>query len=312
MKKYTFTFLISLIYLLGFGQHNEFKIEFSSGIAGGVTPTYEKLNNEDAISKKKANELVKYFLEESKMDFKSVYNGCQNRAMVMSLMLNDKQINHIKIWNFDPFKITLYNKQDALDVDDPLEIKSGKIYWDFHVAVVILVKNDSTNKNEKYVIDPSFSDLPLTISEWLSIQNSPNSHYIFLNPEWYNFVTLQPNSSIVCDNKPSNIVIPNCFPNIITGDFYKYSSVNISPIAEELAVNQQISDFTIEVIKKLDETDSNKKIQLSELFSNFNAIKAILKEGNTLDTSHPFNQYLTKYKKLYTESLTYWYKQLNN
>ncbi|MFK7750783.1 MAG: protein-glutamine glutaminase family protein [Kordia sp.] len=312
MKKYTITFLISFIYLLGFSQHNEFKIDFSYGIAGGVTPTYKELNDEDAISKKKANELVRYFLEESKMDFKSVYNGCQNRAMVMSLMLNDKQISHLKIWNFDPFKIALYNKQDALDVDDPLGIKSGKIYWDFHVAVVILVKNDSTNKNEKYVIDPSFSDLPLTISEWLSIQNSPNSHYTFLNPEWYNFVTLQPNSSIVCNNKSSNIVIPNCFPYIITGDFYKYSSVNFSPIAEELAVNQQITDFTTEIIKKLDETDSNKKIQLSELFSNFNSIKAILKGENTLDTSHPFNQYLTEYKKSYTESLNYWLKQLNN
>lgn len=312
MKKITTTLFLSLIALIGFSQNNEFKIDYSYGIAGGETPTYKELSTEDAISEREAKELVQYFLEESKMDFKCVYNGCQNRAMVMSLMLNEKQINHLKIWNFDPFKIALYHKQDALDVDDPLGIKNSKIYWDFHVAVVVLVKNDSTKKNEKYVIDPSFSSLPLTVSEWLSIQNSPNSHYTFLNAEWYNFVTLQPNSSVVCNNKTSNIVIPNCFPYIITGDFYKYSSINFQPIAEELAVNQQITDFTTKIIKNLNETEITKKNELSALFSDYNTIKNLLKGENTIDTSHPFNPYLSDYKKLYKESLNYWLNKLNN
>ncbi|SHI64965.1 protein-glutamine glutaminase family protein [Aquimarina spongiae] len=311
MKKHFITLLCTITFSTAICQHKEFKIDYSYGIAGGMTPTYTEFNDEDAITKKEANALVKYLLEASKMDFKCVYNGCQNRAMIVSLILNEKKINHQKIWNFDPFKIALYHKQDALDVEDPLGLKKDSIFWDFHVAVVVLVKNDK-NENERFVIDPSFSDSVLTVSDWLSLQNSPNSHYTYLDPEWYNFVTLQSNSSISCNNSYSNITIPNCFPHLITGDFYKYSSSNFSAIAEELATNEQITDFTMKTIYNLDENQRIEKAQLAALFSDYNRVKAVLKGEKLLENSHPFIPFLTEYKEAYTKSFNDWLNKLNN
>ena len=119
-------------------QHNEFKIENSYGIADGETPTHKEIKEEDAITLERANELVDHFLQNTKLDFQCIYNGCENRAMVMSLMLKEKNIAHSKIWNFDPSKIAFYNKPNQLNLEDPLGLIK-EVLWDFHVAIIILI-----------------------------------------------------------------------------------------------------------------------------------------------------------------------------
>lgn len=294
----------------GILKHNEFRINHSHGISGGQTPTYSEIKQEHAITLEKANELAQHFLDHTELDFQCVYNGCQNRAMVMSLILIRENIAHCKIWNFNPSKIALYNKEDKLNLDDPLGLKE-EIYWNYHVAIGILVKNEENAEAEKYVIDPSFIESALKVSEWLSMSNSPNSHYTYLDPEWYEPVELKSNSTIVCNNKTSQIILADCFPELYTGDFHKYSSECIKTMADELAADKQITDFTHNVINNLNkETIENE--ELISFLTDYKKIDPVLKGEKEINKSHPFYPYLSEYRKSYKELYKYWLDKLNS
>ena len=317
MKKLFLSVLASATILLSFAQQNhQFSITWSKGLAGGSKPTTTPIDKSDAVSNSQANDLVKYFLESSKLDFKCIYNGCQNRAMVMSLLLKQKGIKHYKIWNFDPFKISLFNAQDALDVDDVLKLKTNRIVWDFHVAIAILVKNTNNTNIDTLVIDPSFSDKPIKVSDWLSFQHSPNSYYTFLDPQWYNFVTLQSDTKYWCKDFNTGITdtvllkLPKCFPMILTGDFYYYDNSNQKIIAEELATNDQISKIANEIINKLPSTDPSRQQLISIISDNFIAFQNILKGMTPVNEVNPFYNYVNEYKAAYANSVDYWTKQL--
>lgn len=311
MLKYIFIVIAGLFSAFSFGQNRKFSFEYSYGMAGGSTPTTTPIVNADAVSVKQADDLVKYFLESSKLDFKCIYNGCQNRAMVMSLLLKKKGIKHYKIWNFDPFKIAIFNGQDALEVDDALKLKAGKVFWDFHVAIALVVKNGSSSA-DTLVIDPSFADRPIIVTEWLGMQNSPNSYYTFLDPVWYNYVTLQPGTSLNCNDVYNTLNLPACFPALLTGDFYSYSPINQQIIAEELATNEQITKFAESIIAKMETTDPDRGVLISLVSDNFYLFRDILAGKVVIDRTNPFSKYLNEYKKTYAISLAYWSEQLQN
>lgn len=309
MKTVLIGILANLLFLSSFSQNHQFSITWSYGMDGGSTPTTSHIDKEDALSNVEANKLVRFFLDSANLDFKCIYNGCQNRAMVMSLILNKRGIKHYKIWNFDPFKISIFNAQDALDVDDILGLKSSRVVWDFHVAVAVLV--NSVSGMDTLVIDPSFSDKPLNVSEWLAMQHSPNSYFTFLDPIWYNYVTLSPNSSFTCNDK-TKLTIPTCFPYLLTGDFYRYGASNHRIIAQELATNEQISKIAENIIAKLPDTDESKARLISLVTGDFSSLQNILQGNNTLESGHPFKKYLNDYQARYAKSVEYWTKQLKN
>lgn len=314
MKKIFLLLFINCIMNLGYAQHQKFSIKSSHNAAGGSTPTLTPITYNEAITESQANDLVKYFLESSKLDFKCVYNGCQNRATVMSLLLKEKNIRHYKIWNFNPFKISLVHEQGPLNVDDILKLKNNRIFWDFHVAVSVLVKNEN-NSTDTLVIDPSFANKPLKVNDWLALQNSPNSHYTFLDPKWYNFVTIQnnvqfpykENGAIV--NYNYYVYVPNFFPQIITGDYYNYDISKQVLIAKELATNEQITKMA-DVIYNLPVQDPA-RTQLVDLVSGkFEDFKNVLEGTNTLAPNHAFEKYLNEYKGSYKKSYDYWLSRL--
>ncbi len=311
MLKYIFTSIAVLFSAYCFSQHHKFSFDYSYGMAGGSTPTTSPIGNADAINAKQADDLVKYFLESSKLDFKCIYNGCQNRAMVMSLLLKKKGIKHYKIWNFDPFKISIFNKQGALNVDDVLNLKAGKIFWDFHVAIAVVVENGSSSV-DTLVIDPSFAKKPIKISDWLGMQNSPNSYYTLLDPIWYNFITLLTGTSLNCNGVSNTLNFPTCFPALLTGDFYSYSPINQQLIAEELATNEQITKVSENIIAKMAATDPGRAGMVSLVSDNFYSFKDILAGRVNVDSTSPFSKYVNEYKKAYAASLAYWSQQLQS
>ncbi len=311
MKRVLILSIFFCLSICTFSQNHEFKISWTYGLAGGSKPTTSMLTSDDAISEKKAQEVIKIFLESSKLDFKCIYNGCQNRASVMSFYLQKQGIKHYKVWNFDPFKISIFNAQDALNVEDPLKLRTGKIYWDFHVAITVLVKSNADKKIDTMVIDPAFSVHPLKVSEWLALQNSPNSYYTFLDPLWYNYVTLQPGLLWNCNKMTDTIKIPNCFPFLLTGDFYKYGGFNEPFVIAELATNEQITKAANEIIYKLNPSDPLRN-QLSVVVSDYNGFKDLLQGNIQPTTDNPFKKYLETYKISYNNSVLYWTKELKN
>jgi hypothetical protein len=311
MKKYLLITITNLLVIVCLAQNQKFSITWSYGLAGGSKPSKTPIDKSNAITVSQANKLIKYFVDSSNLDFQTIYNGCQNRAMVMSLLLNKKGIKHYKIWNFDPYKISIFNGQDALDVDDVLKLKTNRILWDFHVAIAVPVKNNNA-EIDTLIFDPSFSNKPLKISEWLSLQHSHNSYFTFLDPIWYNFVTLMPGTSFSCNGVATSLNTPNCFPQLLTGDFYRYDTNNQQIIAEELATNEQITKVTKEIIQKLPSNDPSRISLISTVSDNFISFKSLLQGNSTIEPTHPFSKYLNNYKAAYSKSFDYWTKQLRS
>lgn len=313
MKTVFLMALACIVYSTCFAQHQKFSINFSPLLWQGSTPTTTVVNNADAISLDRAAGLTSYFVDSTKLDFKCIYNGCQNRAAVMSSYLQKKGIKHYKIWNFNPYKMALFNRQDALDVSDPLNLIAGKINWDFHVAVALLIRNKDTKKPDTVIIDPAFVRRPLKVKEWLDMQNSPTSSYTFLDPTWYNYVTLTPGTSYSCGSDPNPTVLnlPTCFPQLITGDFYKYDSNKEHLAITELATNEQITKAAVEIIYKLKVTDP-KRGKLMEFVSNYNSFQAMLQGSTLLEAQHPFYSYVAPYRKAYNQSVAYWTNELQS
>ncbi|HFK5529469.1 TPA: protein-glutamine glutaminase family protein [Elizabethkingia anophelis] len=310
MKK-ILTFLVWSTCNLYFTQQNhEFSITWAYGLAGGSKPTTTKIEKENAITEKQANDLIKYFLEDSNLDFKCIYNGCQNRAMVMSLLLNKKGIKHHKIWNFDPYKISIFNKQDGLDVEDILKLKRNRIVWDFHVAISVLIKTEGTENLQNMVIDPSFASKPLTVSDWLALQNSPNSYYTYIDPSWYNFVTLQPGTQFTCNGETTDLNIPSCFSYLLTGDFYRYDNSKQKLMAEELATNAMITRVADQIISKINMNDPSRSKIISLISDNFKSFQDLLSGKISLDTTHPFYIHTKNYRSEYQKSIEYWTREL--
>ena len=224
----------------------------------------------------------------------------------MSLILKEQNIAHCKIWNFDPAKISLFKKQNQLSLEDPLGLIE-EVSWNFHVAIAILIKDESNAKVEKHVIDPAFTHQPLKVVDWLLQSNSSESYFTFLDPEWYDLPVLKSNSTIAC-NSDFKIQLPDCFPQLYTGDFYRYTKEYIPTIADELAADKLITDFTHKVIDNMKE--GNEKAELSSFVSDYKKIDPVLKAEEDVSSSHPFHKYVDEYRKSYQELYKHWKEKL--
>lgn len=307
MKKKVYLLWMMMICFSAFSQHHRFSITWSYALANGKTPSLTTLTHADALARPEAEQLLKELIDKSKLDFKCIYNGCQNRAMMLSLLLQKKGVKHYKIWNFEPSMVSLFSKMESLNVDDALGMRTSKIYWGFHVAVSLLIKGPD-NRIDTAVVDPSFAGRLLSVSEWLAMQNSPNSSYTFLDPQWYNFVTL-PGTSFTCNGGTVNI--PGCYPKIITGDFYEFNANSKNLVATEMATNEQITRAATELISKLPINDPNRQKLTATVTSDFLFFKGVLQGTQSLSNDDPFKKYLKDYQAAYTKSVDYWTKQLN-
>lgn len=308
MKKILIFLSFLHVATIALAQHNKFSITWAYGLAGGSQPT-TTVSASESISKQTAGKLIRFFTDSTKIDFKCIYNGCQNRAAVMSLYLTKLGIRHYKIWNFDPFKISIFNRQDALDVNDVLNLRTGRLFWDFHVAIAVLINTGKQKTPDTLIIDPSFSAAPLTVTEWLDLQNSPNSFYTFLDPVWYNYVTLQPGLTWPCNGKTDTLKISNCFPFLITGDFYPFNEDKHSIVAEEMAVNETITYMARNKIYILKTTDSLRS-SLSTVVSDYNKFKEFLQSADMPELGNPLYSYAAECRRLYVTSLAYWTQEL--
>ena len=308
MKKTLMILCFLHVAVIALPQYNKFSFTWAYGLAGGSQPTITPITTSESISKKLAENLIRFFTDSTKIDFKCIYNGCQNRAALMSLYLTKMGIKHYKIWNFDPYKISIFNRQDALDVHDVLNLRAGRINWDFHVAVAVLINVEKQNTCDTLIIDPAFSEVPLTVIEWLNLQNSPNSFYTFLDPVWYNYVTVQPGLTWSCNGIIDSLKIPNCFPFLLTGDFYPFHENKHSIVAEEMAVNETITYMARNKIHLL-ETTNPLRNSLSTAVSDYNKFKAFLQSANAPEPGSPLFDYTAECRRLYATSLSYWIQE---
>ncbi len=142
---------------------------------------------DDPVSEERAEELFNIMNAQSCdpcdpssdcITFKYPDSGCQARAHKMCyMMVNDHGEDPEKVWIYPPpshaaFSVPTANHPDC------------RVLWTWHVAPTLMVS--TSGGDEKRVIDPSLSNIPLSINDWKGLQHpdavtveKPWTEYLF-------------------------------------------------------------------------------------------------------------------------------------
>ena len=245
------------------------------------------------------------------IEFNYPQGGCQQRAQVMSMILDKKfNIEHCKLWLFAPAAMDM-NETLTLYIEDKNGLSpSGKIEWNYHVVPVVQVQ--AANVIDTLVIDPSINrNAPMTMGDWLnSIGNSHTGKYSFLLPDKYFF---------------------NCFysgnemTSIFDGSFVDF----INQAKDDLAVERSLAlnDMAIKIyctyiqpLKNASDPAGIKKLEdLKAVFGNSTILDLLFAQnisGKTENTTHryvitSYSDIMQEAKHFFNERLLYWTKFTN-
>ncbi len=249
-------------------------------------------------------EAFDYIAHKSSVEFGFPQGGCQQRAHIMSMILDKKyNIEHCKVWLFSPAALNLYDIR-TLFVPDPNGItENNRIEWNYHVVPVIRVS--TSYGTELMLTDPSLNNIkPILLQEWFTlIGNSNISKYSFLLPDKYFF-----NSSY----------IDNVLTNVFDGSFFNFNELVKDDLTMEkgLALNDVAMRMYHAYIRPhLTEDKNDEKLRdLKEIFGNATVLDLLFSQnrsGFSENTSHRY--VMTKYKEpaheakqLFNERLLFW------
>ncbi len=303
IKKSIITIIFLVSNIITFAQ-TQFNITFNQGF--GSMPTFTKYNESEILSMEQALTVFNYVKDETGIEWRYSYAGCEKRAHAVSLLLKGKKIKHYKIWNFDPMMISLFNKSQKPNVNSNAGL-SPKVSWGYHVAILVFVKDGKEIK--PMVIDPALDNKILTQQQWLNIQNAPTSYFIHLDPQWYNYATTD-KFKYFCQNVAHPF--PPCMDGILTGDFFLNTDVSLTGkwVEEALAVNQLAMKIVDEIINK-EPTASDKKKAFTQLVENFDELTNSLKGTILTERIKPYSELLKPYQLQFTTIRDGWKTKLD-
>lgn len=262
-------------------------------------PETSNLDNLKKYDDLKIQEIFNELSYNSNIEFNYPQGGCQHRAHIMSMLLENKlNIEHSKVWLFAPIDLE-FDKKETLFIEDKNQFTNdSNIKWNYHVAPILI-----NSTNDTLVIDPSLDrKKPIKIQEWLNkIGNSEISKYTFINPQNYFFYVKKK------DDK---------FTNVISGCFYKYIDYtkNSFTLERGLALNDLAIEYYDKYIKDLQSDNKNKLEDLKLIFGNATTIGNIFdfKNGNysndVKDAINRNDKIVREAHKSYNERLEYWKK----
>ena len=240
------------------------------------------------------------------IEFNFPQGGCQQRAQIMSMLLSKNyKIEHAKVWLFAPVDLD-FNDNRTLSIKDKNGLSPDNlIKWNYHVAPVILVKQN--NRVDTLVIDPSIDGTqPLTLAKWFgAIGNSNISKYTFLNSDRY-FFNLQYKNGVLS--------------NVINGQFYEFVNPARDNLIMEkgLAINNMAIVIMNKYIKPLERSklpaDIVKMNELKAIFGNASVLDNLFSQNISGNSDKTTNRYvMTKYgtimldaKMIFNKQVEYW------
>ena len=252
------------------------------------------------------------YILQSEIDFDFPQGGCQQRAQIMSMILQKKfAIQHCKVWLFAP--AALYEGDTrTLFVEDKNKLSpNNTVEWNYHTAPAVLVKN--TDKAETFIIDPSVNkSQPILLADWFAqIGNSSVSSYTFVRPENYFF-----NCRYTENNE---------LTNIFDGTFFEF----MNPVKDNLLMEKglAVNDMAMQIFYKyirplMDATaegNENKLADLKEIFGNSTALDLLFSQnmsGYTDNTSHRYvithySDIIREAKSIFNQRQEFWTKFSN-
>ena len=116
------------------------------------------------LSEAQAQQLFRELAAQPQIPFDYPDDCCYSRAHEMCRIMRERGIPCRKVWNYAHD----FPNGAALRADTPNH-PSGHVNWRYHVAPVVPVQgNDGVVRD--MVMDPSLSDRPLTVDEWVARQ----------------------------------------------------------------------------------------------------------------------------------------------
>ncbi len=130
------------------------------------------------VTKTMAVCIFEFFQKNSLFLWSDIHN-CEDRAEAMAILLLHWDIPHYKAWLFDSY--FLKNEEGSLQNE-----------WNYHVCIMLPVKEDSSEKMEYYVIDPAHSSQLQKMFKWADdLTKNAFSYHIIKNGYTYIFPTGQ-------------------------------------------------------------------------------------------------------------------------
>lgn len=247
------------------------------------------------------------YILQSEIDFDFPQGGCQQRAQIMSMILQKKfSVQHCKVWLFAP--AALYEGDTrTLFVEDKNKLSPNNIVeWNYHTAPAVLVKN--ADKIETFIVDPSVNKTePIILADWFAkIGNSGVSSYTFARPENY-FFNCRYNEN-------------NELTNIFDGTFFEF----MNPVKDNLLMEKglAVNDMAMQIFHKyiqplLNDPGEENEIKLSdlkEIFGNSTVLDLLFSQnmsGYTINTSQRYvitnyGDIMQEAKALFNQRLVFW------
>lgn len=256
-----------------------------------------------AYSYEDAQKAFDYIVNECCVEFDYPQGGCQQRAQIISLILQQKfNIDHFKLWLFSPAALTLYDCRTLYINDANQFSENNTIEWNYHVVPMINI--NTANGIQQMVIDPSLDkNKLLSLTDFFAaIGNSNISKYTFLLPDKYFF-----NTSIV-NNQPT-AVFDGSFSNY--DDYIK----NDLTVEKGLASNNMAMKIFHEHVQPLqqknDAKDAKRLNDLKAIFGNATAADLLFSQNLSGNSENTTLRYVTAtYPEIIDEARTIFYERL--
>jgi hypothetical protein len=128
------------------------------------------------VSKNVANRIFEFFQKSTLFLWTDIHN-CEDRAEAMAILLLHWGIPHYKAWLFDSY--FLKNEVGTLHNE-----------WNYHVCLMLPVKDNMNDQIEYYVIDPAHASSLQKMQHWANVlTKNPYSYHIVKNGLAYIFPT---------------------------------------------------------------------------------------------------------------------------
>ena len=280
-----------------------------------MSPTYfpnAALSHLKVYDKTTIEQAFHSIANKSAIEFNFPQGGCQQRAQIMSMLLEKRfGIAHYKIWLFPPSALHIGDTR-ALYIPDKNKLTPGNIIeWNYHVAPVVQVHHEG--ETQTMVIDPSINrQEPLFLPQWFAaIGNSDISKYSFLTPDKYFFYCCYTSN--------------NMLTTIFDGSFFNYEN----PVKDNLAMEKglAVNDIAMHIFHKYleplmtsaKEADKTRLADLKDIFGNTTALDLLFAQnisGYTPTTTHRYvithySDLVNEARALFNERLIYWTQVTN-
>jgi hypothetical protein len=248
-------------------------------------------------------------MQAEKIEYRYIIGSCEDRAHFVTMMARKYNLPVSKIWAIAPARVSLLSRQ-LIRMKDPLNLVP-EVTWGHHVAPVILMANGASEP-EAMVIDQSISPAaPIKLRDWMAALATPRATYLVTGSNDYLFNSV--NGLTVYDNgsdspSPASVTLPTWLPNILTGDFQKYSPQTQNFVDGTIAAGMALNDLALAIHEGKLGVSTSDGTALRELLKTESAMGNLVSHAGSVPSVSPAG--IQSARTFYSARKIYWQTKL--